>query len=111
MELYRLAENCNYGTLSDEMIRDRLVVGITDQTLAGRLQMHADLTLNKARKIVRQQEAVREQQQALKHVEEPSSLAEVHSTGGYRCHGGKTAGGKHLRGYSLKHRYPNKPTK
>ena len=27
MELYRLAESCDYGALRDEMIRDRLVVG------------------------------------------------------------------------------------
>ena len=26
--LYSLAENCNYAALKDEMIRDRLVVGI-----------------------------------------------------------------------------------
>ena len=74
MELYKLAENCNYGALFDEMIRDRLVVGIADQTLSGRLQMEADLTLDKAKKIVRQQEAVREQQQALKQVGASNSL-------------------------------------
>ena len=28
MELYTLAEHCNYGALTEEMIRDRLVVGI-----------------------------------------------------------------------------------
>lgn len=26
--LYTLAEHCNYGTLHDEMVRDRIVVGI-----------------------------------------------------------------------------------
>ena len=34
MELYKLAENCNYGNLKEEMIRDRLVVGISDQQLS-----------------------------------------------------------------------------
>ena len=34
MELYRLAENCDYGPLKDEMIRDRLVVGIRDGALS-----------------------------------------------------------------------------
>ena len=40
MELYRLAENCNYGELQSEMIRDRLVVGITDGTLSERLRTY-----------------------------------------------------------------------
>ena len=30
MALYDLAEHCNYGDMRDEMIRDRLVVGIRD---------------------------------------------------------------------------------
>ena len=30
MELYRLADNCDYGVMKDEMIKDRLVVGIRD---------------------------------------------------------------------------------
>ena len=28
--LYQLSENCEYGTIRDEMIRDRIVVGIRD---------------------------------------------------------------------------------
>jgi len=31
--LYSLAENCNYAGLKEEMIRDRLVVGIRDMSL------------------------------------------------------------------------------
>ena len=65
MELYRLAENCNYGELQSEMIRDRLVVGITDGTLSERLQLDPELTLEKAKKMVRQREAVHEQQKTL----------------------------------------------
>ena len=44
--LYNLAENCNYGDLKGEMIRDRLVVGIRDMTLSEKLQLDADLTLS-----------------------------------------------------------------
>ena len=29
--LFRLAENCSYGTLHDELVRDRIVVGILDK--------------------------------------------------------------------------------
>lgn len=43
--LYALAEHSNYGTLHDEMIRDRIVVGIRDSSLSEKLQLDAELTL------------------------------------------------------------------
>ena len=36
MALYTLAENCDYGGMKEEMIRDRLVVGIRDARLTQR---------------------------------------------------------------------------
>ena len=42
----------NYGTLKEEMIRDRLVVGLTDNPLSERLQMRPDLTLTQAVEMV-----------------------------------------------------------
>ena len=65
MTLYDLAEYCDYGTLK-ELIRDRLVVGIRDTTLSQKLQMDPALTLESAKKAIRQREAVHEQQQVLK---------------------------------------------
>ena len=77
--LYELAENCDYGALKSEMIRDRLVVGIRDNALSDheRLQTKEGLTLEKAKTMIRQREAVREQQSTLKEaaVEEPSSYS------------------------------------
>ena len=64
-ELYTQAENCNYGDLRDEMIRDRLVVGIRDTALSQQLQLDAELTLDKAKFKIRQREAVGEQQKLL----------------------------------------------
>ena len=66
--MYSFAENCEYAEWKDQMIRDRLVVGIRDTSLSERLQMDPDLTLVKAAKkaVVRQKEAVTEQQQLLK---------------------------------------------
>ena len=58
MALYCLAEHCAYGTLHDEMIRDRIVVGLRDANLSMKLQMDPDLTLDKAR----QSEAIKQQQ-------------------------------------------------
>ena len=82
MALYDLAENCEYGNMKPEMLKDRLVVGIRDQSLSAELQMDSDLTLEKAKKQIRQCEAVYEQQQKLKG-DEPSS-ADAIQRGGRR---------------------------
>ena len=66
MDLYKLAENCNYGNLKEEMIRDRLVVGISDRKLSERMQLDPELDLEKAKKMTRQREAIRDQTRALK---------------------------------------------
>lgn len=62
--LYCLAEYCGYGTLQDEMIRDRIVVGLNDVKLSERLQTDPDrdLTLQKAVQQARESEAVKKQQ-------------------------------------------------
>ena len=44
------------------MIRDRIVVGLRDQKLSERLQLEADLTLEKAMTMPSQSESVRRQQ-------------------------------------------------
>ena len=60
---FKLVENCEYSMMKDQMIRDRLVVG---NTLSQKLQMNASLTLEKAKKEIRQREAVHELQLTLK---------------------------------------------
>ena len=65
MALYALAENCDYGNLRDKIIRDRIVVGIRDTGLSEHLQLDPDLNLEKAKKTVRQREAVHQQNQTL----------------------------------------------
>ena len=61
MALYKLAEDCKYG----EMIRDRLVVGIRDSSPSERLQLDPKLTLESAKKAVRERKAVKKQQKEL----------------------------------------------
>ena len=56
------------------------MVGIRDQSLSEKLQMDSDLTLEKAKKQIRQREAVHEQQQELKG-DEPSSADAVQRGG------------------------------
>jgi len=50
MVLYNLAENCDYGAMKTEMIRDRLVVGIRDHALSEKMQMDPKLTLETAKR-------------------------------------------------------------
>ena len=47
-DLCWFAEDCKYGTLKDSLIRDRIVVGVVDDSLSDRLQAKADLTLEMA---------------------------------------------------------------
>ena len=61
-DLYHLAENCDFKDLHDELIRDRIVVGLRDHRLSERLQLDPGLTLEKAITEARQREAVRAQQ-------------------------------------------------
>ncbi|KAL5499382.1 hypothetical protein EMCRGX_G010781 [Ephydatia muelleri] len=60
--LYSLAQYCNFGDLHDEMIRDRLVVGLRDANLSEKLQLDSELTLEKAIAMARQSESVKLQQ-------------------------------------------------
>ena len=60
--LHCLSEHCGYEGLRNEMIRDRIVVGIRDANLSMKLQIIPDLDLEKAVAAARQSEAVRQQQ-------------------------------------------------
>ena len=60
--LYNLAADCNFGELKDELICDRIVVGIRDASLSERLQMDLELMLEKAKMVVQRREAIHEQQ-------------------------------------------------
>ena len=64
--LYTLSETCAYGSMREELIRDRLVVGILDSALSEKMQLDSSLTLEKAKKEIRLKEAVRESQRDLR---------------------------------------------
>ena len=64
--LHKLAQGCQYGEMTEESIRNQLVVGIRDELLSEQLQIESDLTLEKAKKLVRQKEATQQQQSILK---------------------------------------------
>ena len=64
--MYSLAESCEFGALKDELIRDRIVIGIRDKALSEQMQVDQNLTLDKAKREVREREGVQEQQGVLK---------------------------------------------
>ena len=65
-DLHTLAEYCDFGALHNQLIRDRIVVGIMDSNLSKRLQLYSDLTLEKAVTIVHQTEMVHQQQSTIR---------------------------------------------
>jgi len=81
-DLYCLAKHCNYGLLHDEMIRDRIVVGLLDSRLSEKLQMDPELSLEKAVNATRQSELVKKQQSVVRGTEgsvvPPKTVEAVH---------------------------------
>ena len=57
--LHNLADNCQYGVLKLELIRDRLFVGKRDSSLSQCLQRDPELTLEKAQTIIRQKKLLK----------------------------------------------------
>ncbi|XP_078407395.1 bile salt-activated lipase-like [Cetorhinus maximus] len=51
-------DNCEYGTLRDEL-RDCIIVGVIDEVLSGFLQSREHLTLSKAAQLARQEEVLK----------------------------------------------------
>ena len=56
--VYDLSEHCDFGTVKEENIRDRIVVGILDKELSRKLQLETNLTLTQTIQTVRQSEEV-----------------------------------------------------
>ena len=53
MDLQKLIKYCEYGTLNDSIIRDRIVIGISDKQIQERLLRETELTLQKTIEICR----------------------------------------------------------
>ena len=65
--LYSLVEHCEYGALTIEIIRDRIVVGILNSlSLSEQIQLYADLNLEKAITKARQSETLKHQRSVVK---------------------------------------------
>lgn len=55
-ELHAFAENCEYGSLREDLIRDRIVVGMLNTKVSEQMQLKSDLTLKIAVDTARQAE-------------------------------------------------------
>ena len=75
--LHYLAEHCGYDELREQMIRDRIVVGIQDVSLSEKLQLESNLTLEAAVTAVHQREAVKKQQGTLRSHPASTPVASV----------------------------------
>ena len=69
-DLHCLAEHCEFGTLKDQLIRDRIVVGLRNKRLSEKLQLDSALTLERAMSQAKQSEEVKKQQ-SLIHSKSP----------------------------------------
>ena len=74
--LRKLASSCNFGTLTDELIRDRLVISIKDKDLKGRLLRQKDLSLQKAIELSKSSEVTNQQLKSLEK-EERKTVEEI----------------------------------
>ena len=75
--LRKLASSCDFGTLTDELIRDRLVIRVQDRDLKGRLLKQKGLSLQKALEVSKSNEVTKQQLKSLEK-EEKSSVEEIH---------------------------------
>ena len=64
--LFTLAETCQFGTLKEELIRDRSVVAIRDAVLSQNLMPDDALTIEKAVKQAKSSELVKEHHEILR---------------------------------------------
>ena len=76
-DLRCMAEHCQFGDINDELIRDRVVVGLKGTRLADRLQLDPELTLEKAVNQARQSQAVKKQQVLLRDYQKSHGVKET----------------------------------
>ena len=111
--LRKAASTCQFGTLTEELIRDRLVIGLRDHATKLRLLKEDSLDINKALNICRSSEVVTSQLKAMKS-EKNKSTEQVHVISGRQNNKVKSRnqynGKKKTRNLSSdprKHREPN----
>ena len=75
--LHTLPEHCEYGTFKEQLIRDRVVVGLLDADLSERLQLLPDLDFTTAVTKARNSKAVNARQSIIRSSRDTSTLFAV----------------------------------
>ena len=75
--LKKHSKTCEFGDLKDSLVKDRLVCGIADNVTRERLLREDDLTLEKAVKVCKAAELVKERSKELHPT--PTSTTTVHA--------------------------------
>ena len=91
-DLYLIVEDCEYGTLKDQLIRDRIVAGVLDDTLSDRLQAKSDHTLADAVRMSRQAEARKQNRTVVRGEEKPSDVVIDYANQSRSSNGKKSRG-------------------
>ena len=92
--LRSLAKTCNYGALTDNLIRGRMVVGILDKGIRKKLLQDTKLTLQTCIYICQANECTKQQLQVMDQSEEVHSVYKRKSKGDYRNSKGDPTSGK-----------------
>ena len=102
-DLYRLADHCEYAELKDSLIRDRIVVGVTDDKLSDNLQSKSDLTLDRAVQLCRQAESRKQNRDIVRGETQRTQVDHLRSTASYREKKGTSTTGKSKSAQSNPH--------
>ena len=96
--LQNVASTCQFGTLTEELIRDRLVIGLQDHTTKLRLLKEENLDMNKALNICRSSEIATQQLKAMKTEENKTEdVRAISSHQGNKAKSRKPFNGKKTR--------------
>ncbi|XP_068747376.1 uncharacterized protein [Montipora capricornis] len=76
--LRSLAKTCNFGELRDNLIRDRIVIGIRDNSICKKLLAEGKLTLDKCINICRANETTAKQFKEINQSEDVNAITHRH---------------------------------
>ena len=88
--LRQMTKSCNFGSLEESLIRDRVVLGIQDDNVRRRLLQESDLTLTQAVQTIRAHETTHDQMQVMAQQGTQQLLqsgADLHAVSGARKDG------------------------
>ena len=95
--LQKVASTCQLRTLTEELIRDRLVIGLQDHATKLRLLKEENLDMNKALNICRSSEIATQQLKAMKTEENKTDVRAISSRQGNKGKSRKPFNGKKTR--------------